>query len=343
MQTIQTVAARASNYLTRKLLEAAEYRDIYGIIGTSPVPRKDKLPMNQSKTVQWRRYEHLPLIAAPTQEGVTPDSTAVTVTDLTQQLYQYVGWIVLSDLSIETTEDPQLTIWGERQGVQMVRSMTKVREGVLQAGTSVTYSNGTARNQINTLIGKDVITKTERAMALNMARRLTKLLTASQGYNTNPIPASYFSVCSTWVKWDIENTVGASNGFKPVESYSQQVTVPGEFGAVGRTRFIEHEEMTFFPDAGTTKGSGHKSTSGTNEDVFATLVFGEESFGITMLGGYNGKGKNYDGIEGIVKPLGSGGTEDPANQRATIAVKTMQATKRLNENWMYRIESGATA
>jgi N4-gp56 family major capsid protein len=342
-QNIQTISARASNYVTRKLLEVAEYRDIYGVIGTSPVPRKDKLPMNASKTVQWRRYEHLPLISAPTAEGVTPDSSTVTVTDLTQALTQFVGYVVLSDLSIETTEDPQLSIWGERQGDQAVRSMTKVREGVLMGGTSITYSNGSARNQLNTTITKASITITERTLALAMARRLTKLLTASQGYNTTPIPASYFAVCSTWVKYDLENTIGETNGWKPIEKYSNQAGVPGEFGSLGRVRFIEHEEMTFFPDAGTTKGSGHKSTGGTLEDVFATLVFGEESFGITMFGGYNGKGKGYDGIQGIVKPLGSGGTEDPANQRATVAWKTMQATKRLNEAWMYRIESGATA
>ena len=340
---INIVTARANAFVTRKLLMVAEYRDIYGMLGSPPVPRKDKLPLNSTKTVQWRRYEHLPKSTSKLIEGVTPDGVAVTVTDMTETLSQYGSYVVLSDLSIETTEDPQLSIWGDRSGDQAIRSLTEIREGTLLGGTGIYRANGTARNEINTLMDKADWAKVERTLALNKARRITKLLSATQGYNTTPIPASYIAVCHTYVKFDLENTIGETNGFVPAQKYSQSTAlVAAEFGSIGRIRFTEHEEMTYFPDEGAVKAStGYKTTSDTYLDVFATMVFGEESFGLVPFGGYNGKGKYYDGVKGIVRPLGSG--DDPLEQRATVGWKGYEATKRLNENWMIRAESCASS
>jgi len=342
---VNSISARASAFVTRKLLAVAEYRDIYGMLGSPPVPRKDKLPLHSTKTVQWRRYEHLPKNTTPLVEGVTPDGVAVTVTDLTESLTQYGSYVVLSDLSIETTEDPQLSIWGDRGGDQAIRSLTEIREGTLLGGTSLYRANGTARDEINTIMDKTDWAKVERTLALNRARRLTKLLSATQGYNTTPIPAAYFAVCHTYVKFDLEQTVGETNGFVPIQKYSQATAgIPGEFGAIGRIRFTEHEEMTYFPDEGAAKAStGYKTTGDVNLDIFATMVFGEEAFGLVPFGGYNGKGKYFDGVKGIVKALGSGGTDDPLDQRATVGWKGYEATKRLNENWMVRAESAASS
>jgi N4-gp56 family major capsid protein len=345
---INTISARASAFITGRLLSVADYRDIYGMLGSPPVPRKDKLPLHSSKTVQWRRYEHLPKSTAPLVEGVTPDGVAVTVTDLTESLTQYGSYVVLSDLSIETTEDPQLQIWGDRGGDQAIRSLTEIREGTILGGTSVYYANGTDRVGLNTLMDKTDWAKVERTLALNRARRLTKLLSATNGYNTTPIPAAYFAVCHTYVKYDLEQTVGETNGFVPVQKYSQATAaIPGEFGAIGRIRFTEHEEMTYFGHAGAVKGAtGYKTDDDTNLDVFATMVFGEEAVGLVPFGGYTGmskKGKGYDGVKGIVKALGSGGTDDPLDQRATVGWKGYEATKRLNELWMVRAESCASS
>lgn len=341
---LTSLNAKASQYVTKKLLLAAEYRDVYGKFGTLPVPRKDDLPMNASTTVQWSRYEHLTVDTTPLVRGTTPDATQGSRTDLSVALTQYGSYVILDDVSIMTVEDPLLDIWGDRQGDQAIRAINTIREGVLLAGTSITYANGSARTDVNTLISRDLITKTTRTMSISMARKITKMLTATDGYNTTPIPACFVGVCHSYVKWDIRYTIGETNGFVPKEKYSRQPAddLPGEFGSCGDTRFCEHEEMTYWADAGGNKGTGHKSTGTVKEDVFGTLIVAEEAFGITALGGYKG-GKKGDGIKAIVKQLGSGGTEDPLDQRATVGWKAMIATKRLNENWMYRIETGATA
>ena len=69
-------------------------------------------------------------------------------------------------------------------------------------------------------------------------------------------------------------------------------------------------------------------------DVYATMIFGENAYGTTELSG--------GGLEYIVKPLGSGGTSDPLNQRATVGWKATKAAVRLMEPFMIRIETAST-
>lgn len=69
-------------------------------------------------------------------------------------------------------------------------------------------------------------------------------------------------------------------------------------------------------------------------DVYATLIFGENAYGTTSL--------QDGGLEHIVKQLGSAGSSDPLNQRATVGWKATKVTVRLVEAFMIRIETAAS-
>ena len=69
-------------------------------------------------------------------------------------------------------------------------------------------------------------------------------------------------------------------------------------------------------------------------DVYATIVLGENAYGTTEIDG--------GGLEYIVKQLGSGGTADPLNQRATVGWKATKAAVRLMEPFMVRIETASS-
>ena len=61
---------------------------------------------------------------------------------------------------------------------------------------------------------------------------------------------------------------------------------------------------------------------------------GAEAYGTTELTG--------GGLEHIVKPLGSAGTADPLNQRATAGWKSTKVTKLLVDEYIVRIETAST-
>jgi len=69
-------------------------------------------------------------------------------------------------------------------------------------------------------------------------------------------------------------------------------------------------------------------------DVYSTLILAENAYGVTEIEG--------GGLQHIVKQLGSGGTEDALNQRATVGWKATRAAERLVEAYMRRIETAST-
>lgn len=69
-------------------------------------------------------------------------------------------------------------------------------------------------------------------------------------------------------------------------------------------------------------------------DVYLTLVLGENAYGTVSL--------SDGGLEHIVKQLGSAGSSDPLNQRATVGWKANKVTTRLVEAFMVRIETTST-
>jgi len=66
-------------------------------------------------------------------------------------------------------------------------------------------------------------------------------------------------------------------------------------------------------------------------DVYSTLVIGEDAYGVTSVEG--------GGLQNIVKQLGSAGTADALNQRATQGWKATKGATILTEAYMVRLET----
>ena len=69
-------------------------------------------------------------------------------------------------------------------------------------------------------------------------------------------------------------------------------------------------------------------------DVYSTLIIGDDAYGVTEVTG--------GGLEHIVKQLGSAGTADPLNQRATCGWKAIKTAVILVQQYMVRVETTAT-
>jgi N4-gp56 family major capsid protein len=77
------------------------------------------------------------------------------------------------------------------------------------------------------------------------------------------------------------------------------------------------------------------TTVNTACDIFCTLIFGQNAYGVTPLAG--------NALKTIIKALGSGGTADPMDQRSTAAWKAITSCVILNDDFMYRYEHGVSA
>ena len=103
-------------------------------------------------------------------------------------------------------------------------------------------------------------------------------------------------------------------------------------GAAGAATMTVKDTPTTVPTANAVVYPGEGGAKG--RDVYATMIIGADAYGVTELEG--------GGLQHIVKQLGSSGTADPLNQRATAGWKLTKVAERLVEQYMVRIESAST-
>jgi len=158
-----------------------------------------------------------------------------------------------------------------------------------------------------------------------------------------------------------EELPGATGGAYTVASYSSNViTISDELTSanatalVGKTINVGTEAYTVTAATAYVAGSPAtaatitiKETPGTDPatndkvyagnagkggaNVYGTLILGDHAYGVTDITG--------GGLQHIVKQLGSSGTADPLNQRATVGWKLMKTAAILVQEYMVRIES----
>lgn len=103
-------------------------------------------------------------------------------------------------------------------------------------------------------------------------------------------------------------------------------------GTAGTATITIVETPTHNPAASDIIYPGEAGAKG--RDVYSTLILGEDAYGVTEITG--------GGLENIVKQLGSAGTADPLNQRATTGWKATKTAEILVENYMVRVETAST-
>lgn len=248
---------------------------------------KKKLPKNQGKTVNWRKFNSLPPVTVPLTEGKTPDGRNLDVTQIEAILKQYGDYVVTSDELQMTGIDPVVTEASELCGEQAALSVEVALANKLFAGTNVMFAGG--KESREALVAGDVIT----AEYVKKARRQLKKKNArkfSDGY--------YHAIIDPDMTYDLTN----DPAWQDVAKYAKpEQMLKGEIGKMHGFRFME--------------GTAIEPVSGTGIEVHRALFYGKDSYGAVDLEKGGGK------PDIIIKQLGSAGTDDPLNQRGSVGWK----------------------
>ena len=270
--------------------------------------QKHPIPKNGGKTIEFRKYSPLPKLTTPISEGVTPDGQSLNMSTIEATVAQYGGYITLSDVLLLTAIDNNLVQATKLLGAQAGSTLDTITREVLNGGTNVIFAGGKeARIDLD---ATSVLTVDD----IKKAVRLLK------NQNAEKIGDSYVGIIHPDIAYDLTN----DPAWKDVKTYSDPEDIyEGEIGKIYGVRFVETTEAKIFAGA----GAGGRA-------VYSTLILGDNAYGVTEISG--------GGLEHIVKQLGSAGTGDPLNQRATAGWKGTKVAERLVENYMVRIESGST-
>ena len=276
--------------------------------------QKHPIPKNGGKIIEFRKYDSLPKALTPLTEGVTPNGQKLSMSVITSNVQQYGGYIELSDILLLTAIDNNLVQATKLLGSQAGRTLDTITREVLNGGTNVQYAEGqvTARNA---LVGGQATGN--HYLTVDAVRRAVRFLKVM---NAPKINGGYVGIIHPDVSYDLMSDPKWVN----VKTYSDPDGIyEGEIGKIEGVRFVETSEAKVFEGAG---------ASGV--DVYSTLILGADAYGVTEITG--------GGLEHIVKQLGSAGTADPLNQRATAGWKATKTAERLVEQYMVRIETAST-
>ncbi|MBP2230821.1 N4-gp56 family major capsid protein [Azospirillum agricola] len=325
--TYGDINQRTAAWAASEMLKHAEPVIVLGKFGmTKPMPK------NKADTVKFRRPIPFPAATTPLVEGVTPSPQKMAYEDVPAQLKQYGKPTEITDVVDDLAEDPVLKDASMLAGEQAALTVEMVTYGVVKAGTSVFYANGSSRSAVNTPISLNKQRAITRFLKAQKAQKLTSILDGSPNYGTKPIEASYVAVAHT----DLESDIRGMAGFIPVAAYgSRKPVCPEEIGSVEDVRYVLSPELSSWPNAGGAAGS-MVTTSGTSADVYPVLYLGKEAFGTVPL-------KGAGAITPMVLNPGKPDKSDPMGQRGYVSWKTYFTAVILNQNWMARLEVSVTA
>lgn len=310
------------------------------------------LPTNSTKVAKFRRYFlsgstgaaadgnaanawSIPLATNPLVEGVTPSGRKLANQDYTVTIQQYGDYATITDVILDTHEDPVLQSLTEVLGESAALTIETIRYNVLKAGTNVYYANGGARASVNTALtgaaGLTLQRQITTSLNRQLAKKITSVVASTPDFNTQSVEASFVAICHP----DLESDIRGITGFIPTKNYGPHTSpYDGEIGTVEQVRYLCTTVCTPFADAGGAKGL-MRSTTGTSADVYPVLFIARDAYGIVPL-----KGKSSL-TPMVVNPKPAPG--DPLAQRGTVGWKAYQAAIILNDAWMARAEVAATA
>jgi len=312
--TLGSLSQEAKAFYDKNLLERA-----LPILGLAKGGQARSLPANSGNQISYRRFNQLSTATTALTESVTPTAAALSVTEITGTVQQYGNYVQISDaidmLAIDPVVAEATDVLGENAG----QSIEEIIRAELVSGTSVIYPGSVVSRA--TVAAANVMTLAQ----IRKAVRTLMTNDAQPFYGDRDETGQgglYFGYVHPRVWFDITGDTTVLNTFTysdPEKLYTMKLP------NLAQVAWIISTKAPVFTGAG---ASG--------ADVYGTFIFGKDAFGVVNVGG-TGK------FQTIVKPLGSAGSADPLEQRATVGWKAFQLPKILNNNFMVRLESAVSA
>jgi len=310
------------------------------------------IPKNSTKTIKFRRYflkdttlttftpadyfvtENFDPTTKQLTEGVTPDATALDKQDVSAILVQIGDRTEISDIVMDTHEDPILREAIEILGEQAAVIIEKSRFNIVKAGTNVVYAGAVAsRSLVKTVFTAAVQRSATRTLKRQLAKTITSIVKSTPSYGTEAIAPSFIGICHPDLEYDIRKVAS----FTPAEKYGTVKPFDNEIGKISDVRYILttiFEPWTGIGLCGTTGGTTVLENASSEAHVYPILFLARDAYGLVPL-----KGKSSI-TPMVVNPKPS--DSDPMAQRGHVSWKAMQTTIILNDFWMVRGEVACT-
>ena len=303
---LQDLSAEMKTFYDKNLIRLTTPKLIHDQFG-----QKRPIPGGNGKTIEFRKYNALPAVPADRKlvEGITPDGQNYGVTAITATVEQYGGYITTTDMLNLTAYDNNMQEIMKILANQAAQVSDKITRDILAAGTNVMFADhgNDGNDERSDLASDDILTIGDIKKAVRLLKRV----------DADTIDGAFVAIVHPDVTFDLMN----DSEWVSANQYAGSTKIfNGEIGKMYGVRFVESTMAKIWKPS--------------SLPIYGTLVLGANAYGVTLLEG--------GGLQTIVKQLGSGGTADPLNQRATAGWKLTKTACILEQSYMVRIESAAT-
>lgn len=304
-QTLENMEAENKKFYAKTLLT----RLLPKLIFTEVVDKKD-LPDHEGDKISFRRFESLEdNDDAILEEGVTPNGTGTSVTEVVATLEQHGDFSIVSDKLCRRGIDPVITEYCALHGERGAKILNRRVRNEMRTGTQVMRPNGRATT--------DAVLATDKITCDLILDAVTQL----RDNDVEPFDDGYYR--------GLIDAKTAKDIMKDPD-WKELITHTGgeemKKGEVGCIHGVKFKESSLSYSA--------MNSASTPVKVHHSLIVGKHAVGAV----------DPDGLkpEIIIKYGEDSGTEDPLNQRNSVGWKADFVAKRLNEKCLIRIEAAAT-
>lgn len=340
MNYYDTAGAATLNqyHVIQELIEHAE-----PIMAVSKFGKTKQLPQNKTDTILFSRV--LPLGYSSTtggisitptsyrlSEGANPTPSTIQYQDVSVSLAKYGVYYKTSEKTElmnerNIPEDMRATA---AEGVGSIKEMIVWNQ--IKGGTSITYTNGSARTDINTPISLNALEKAKASINDAHGSHVVTAMKSGPDYGNVAVGRSLLVYSHTQAEHDYR----ALAGFKDVVDYgSAKPYHEMEIGSVPGYRIILTPMLKPWAGAGSATLNGMQYTTA-NVDVYASIVVAANAYGHVPL-------KGRDAMTPFVIPASQRNHANFAAQFGYVGVDFYTACVRLNEFWLNRIEHAVTS
>jgi N4-gp56 family major capsid protein len=256
---------------------------------------------------------------------------------VTVTLAQYGCLIRVTDQAEWINEVSVDTELMARNSENMAQTIETVYRDGIMGGTAfgrLTDSIGTigagARTTVAGKINAVALDKVARILKSADAKFYNEQIDASTRISTQAIRKSFIGVIHPDVEFDLESVPD----YVPAANYSSNAgLLKGEVGSYRNIRFVTSTLAKIFNDTGAS-AAGTKSTGTSLSDVYPALIFGKEAYTVVDLAST---------ANIFYTPASSQDHANPLGQWFSLGWKAMCGSVILNDSWIYRLETVASA
>lgn len=211
--------------------------------------QKRDIPKHEGDTINFRRFNSLPVPTASLTEGVTPDAASLDIARVTATVAQEGNYVKITDKLDMVGIDPVATEAAALMGENAAETLETRCAAVIFNGTNVQNATG--------VLNSDEIKKAVRTL---------------KKANAKPMADGYFyAFVDPDTSFDIQN----DDDWKDVSKYNGGENIKdGELGKLHGVKFFETTMCPVF-----------EADDDEGEDKHRTLIIGRDAYGVTSVEG----------------------------------------------------------